>query len=621
MDNNEKSPLAEIRSIYQLGLDQTNMQVDKLVEGALAFQKGELSIEMLQQQIMATRLAYKEIEFLLDYFDPYLVSKSINGAPLPKLEPKVPEVKVIEPNGLQTLDELIFLAPDEQEEILQLAKKLSHDFRQAVQYQKGKTIQHRYVIEAIRYGVIRVLTLGLTGFDTPGSGNAIPEAIVTLQAMQTSFSNYQKIANTAALPIYKTINATFSEGIQLLESNTNFDTFDRLHFLKTIINPLYKQLYDFQKEMGIEFKEEVDPTLSAHNYHSDNLFSDDFLNTAFYTEVAEVDLQDANKIALGKLLFHDPALSKDLNMSCASCHQPEKAFTDGLPKSKGNRTGKFTQRSSPTLVNSAYYGRYFWDMREYDLERQVKHVVHDTLEFNIDFIDLAERLKESKTYYDLFKEAYGKRDRYGISTWSISNALAAYVNSLNSLNSPFDKYVKGEREQISESIKNGFNVFMGKGACGTCHFAPVFNGIVPPYFQDSESEVLGVLVAYDTLNPILDNDPGRIANGLPNEEAPHFLRSFKTVTVRNAAFTAPYMHNGSIQTLEEVVDFYNRGGGAGMGLDVPHQTLPDTPLNLTEKEKQDLVAFMESLSDIGDFQKAPISLPKFEKHPEWDSRK
>ena len=161
---------------------------------------------------------------------------------------------------------------------------------------------------------------------------------------------------------------------------------------------------------------------------------------------------------------------------------------------------------------------------------------------------------------------------------------------------------------------------MGKAACGTCHFAPAFNGTVPPYYQDSESEVLGILYEYDTLKPVLDQDIGRLGNGLPGEEAEHFIRSFKTVTVRNAALTGPYMHNGSINTLEEVVDFYNRGGGEGMGLSVPHQTLPPDPLNLTAQEQADIVAFMEALTDIDKFADVPVQFPGFKDHPEWDRR-
>jgi cytochrome c peroxidase len=161
---------------------------------------------------------------------------------------------------------------------------------------------------------------------------------------------------------------------------------------------------------------------------------------------------------------------------------------------------------------------------------------------------------------------------------------------------------------------------MGKAACGTCHFAPVFNGTVPPYFNDTEAEVLGVPESYDTLHPVLDHDLGRFDSGYPRDKAPFYKYAFKTVTVRNAAITAPYMHNGAIKSLEEVVDFYNRGGGAGMGLDVPHQTLPFDHLTLSEAEQKDLVAFMHALTSTSFDTEKPKSLPAFEQHPAWNQR-
>jgi cytochrome c peroxidase len=248
--------------------------------------------------------------------------------------------------------------------------------------------------------------------------------------------------------------------------------------------------------------------------------------------------------------------------------------------------------------------------------------VRDEKEFNTDFLDIVEKLKQSGEYRSLFASAYPEHPQYQISKWSISNALACYVADLRSFNSPFDQYVRGEREAIAAEVERGFDLFMGKANCGTCHFAPAFNGTVPPYFQESESEVLGVpAAAHGPDSLILDPDPGRFASYKPIDQTPFYLHSFKTVTVRNAALTAPYMHNGIYHSLEEVVDFYNKGGGAGMGIEVPYQTLPDTPLELSEQEVQDLVAFMEALTDTTGMTVVPAQLPAFETHPEWNKRR
>ena len=614
------SVLQQAKEIYVTNLGLVGDEIEKLVVVSNSYLEGEVPIEEVQSQVIKTRLSFKKVEFLLDYFDSDLVGKFINGAPLPKVEPNVPEIVVLEPKGLQTLDELAFLAPEEKEQISKLAGELSVTWKKTEAFQRGQNFEHRYVLEAMRYGILRIFTLGMTGFDTPGSGNAMAESLVAWETIYEYLKLYGEIAQSESALILDSLITKMEEGKDRLLANQDFDSFDRATFLREVAQPIYQDLLGFHKRTGVELRHEVDPTLYAHNYESADIFSEDFLNSGFYTQVAQSDLEDPKKIELGKYLFYDPIMSSELTMSCASCHHPDKAFTDGKSLSTANRTGATTRRNSMTLVNAVYYGQYFWDMREYDLERQIKHVVHDNLEFDLDFLEIAERLKQSEEYVGLFAEAYGDRDKYGISSWSISNSLAAYINSLQGFNSPFDQYVKGEIHDISEDVKAGFNLFMGKAACGTCHFAPAFNGTVPPYYQDSESEVLGVTMSFDTITPELDNDPGRIANGLPRDAADHLLRSMKTVTVRNAALTAPYMHNGGFTTLEEVVHFYNLGGGEGMGLEVPHQTLPPDHLGLTSKEVGQLVTFMEALTDTTGMTSVPTRLPKFDAGSSWSER-
>ncbi|MEO8763271.1 MAG: hypothetical protein ABI416_03250 [Ginsengibacter sp.] len=146
---------------------------------------------------------------------------------------------------------------------------------------------------------------------------------------------------------------------------------------------------------------------------------------------------------------------------------------------------------------------------------------------------------------------------------------------------------------LREEEKKGFNIYMGKARCATCHFVPLFNGVAPPYFSEAESEVLGVPATTDTLQPKPDPDEGKY-NLYP---VSIFKFAFKTPTLRNIALTAPYMHNGIYKTLDEVVDFYNKGGGSGLGIAPTNQTLPSTRLQLSEKGKKELIAFLHSLTD------------------------
>ena len=584
-----------------------------------ALTKGPYELPLLRRQVMETRYAFKRIEFLFDYSKPHYNYLHINGGPIPKVDKEDVNGDIVPPNGLQRLDELVFSeeAMAQPEEIEKLAGELKKSVDFIVKIHIPLYVAETQAIEALRSGIIRVFTLGLTGFDTPGSLNAVEEAMVSMQAMEQAFLFFESGVKPKAKRELQEVKKLYRKAYYLLAANKKFDTFDRLAFLKQAVNPLYSKLLDFQLHNGIA----TGPSsYHAQNYQSRNLFDEDFLDTYFYTELSYVPLDNPKAIALGKALFYDPILSKDGSLSCASCHDPSKAFTDGLPKSKTHVPGKFTRRNSPTLIDATFSSRYFWDLRELTLERQVAHVVHDTLEFNSDFREIAERLYQSATYVQLFEEVYGGIGKKDIYSRSISNALAAYVNSLTSFNSAFDRYARNESPSYPEAAARGFNLFMGKAACGTCHFAPVFNGTTPPFYTETESEVLGVTLGFDTLHPQADPDPGRAGNGLRKDARPHYVSSFKTVTVRNAALTAPYMHNGLFKTLEEVMEFYNRGGGAGMGLDIDNQSLSDAPLNLSEQEKGDIIAFLHTLTDTSGLTVDKVVLPEFEGHPEWNER-
>ncbi|RAJ15937.1 cytochrome-c peroxidase [Arenibacter echinorum] len=556
--------------------------------------------ETLKSQVEKTRLAYKEIEFIFDYYQTFYNGTYINGAPLPKVSEYFEAEKVISPGGLQALDEAVYDSASN--ENLQHIKVLANGLKERVDFIANihlpVHLKSSQIIECIRSGIVRIFTLGLTGYDTPGSVNGLMESAVSWQSMETTFLNFEAGMAPAAKDQFEAIKKHFTKGKNILKANTHFNDFDRLAFLKEVVNPLYAALLEFQNANKIK----LEPYKKhAQNYKAMNIFDINFVNTDFYSELVYLPLDNPKTIALGKLLFGDPQLSKDNVMSCASCHNPNKGFSDGLPKSVSNQKGVFTARNAPTLMAAGYSARYFWDMRALDLEKQVIHVIDNDLEFNTNFDAIVNKLNKSDRYNKLFKEAYGGIAKEDINQRSISNAIAAYVNSLKSFNSPFDKYVRNETKEYPENAKRGFNLFMGKAACGSCHFAPVFNGTIPPFYLESESEVLGITQGFDSIAPKLDTDLGRMGNGLKMDNHPFLKNSFKTVTVRNIALTAPYMHNGLFATLEDVLAFYNLGGGAGMGLEVENQTLLDGPLNLSQQEIEDIIAFMETLTDVRDY--------------------
>lgn len=613
--------LNQVKGQFADGLAETAAAIGRYREAAARFAGQGDNLPELRQAHLDARLAFKKIEFLLEYNDREAVKKYLNGPPLLTTEPKVPEVRILEPVGLQVLDELVFGGEAEAQsaQILSLVDQLNHDFAVARAYQGGIPLQHRFVFEAVRYELIRIFTLGLTGFDTPGSGNAIPEAHAALQGAAAALQPYLPLLEGRQAALARELGTAFSEALAYLRDNDDFDTFGRLRFLKTFINPLFRLSLQAQQALQVELPEEAGSLPQAVNYRAGSLFDNDFLNVYYFANLSPAELNE-KRIELGRLLFFDPVLSSGNRSSCASCHHPDKAFTDGLPRSRALNGGGSLLRNAPTLINAVYSERYFYDLREPNLERQVKHVVLSHDEFDTDFLAIVDKLGQSAEYRRLFAEAYADQPRYQMSKWSVSDALACYVASLRSFNSPFDRYARGEAEAISPLAAQGFDLFMGKAGCGACHFAPAFNGAVPPYYQESESEVLGVPATKDESNPSLDADPGRIASARPQDKAPFYTHSFKTVTVRNASLTAPYMHNGVYDNLEEVVRFYNKGGGLGLGLDVPYQTLPETPLNLSEQEINALVAFMESLTDTTGLTAMPERLPEFEGRPEWNGR-
>lgn len=539
-------------------------------------------------QFLQLRLKFKQIEFLIAYVDPQLFNTNLNGAPLPKVMEKVPDLTIIEPMGLQRLEELIFTDNFDRDEVIRIFDKFQFSLKQFSNSVKSRKLLDAEVFESVRFGLIRLNALNVTAFDAPGNSDKVTqECAEILFGMKSVLENYASFTNSLK---FDEMNKVFALGIDQLNQQS-FESFDHLTFLMTVVNPLWKSTLELQQELHIELPSQRHNFPQYVNYQAVNLYAEDFLNASTFGESIDDKLLD-QQIALGKELFFDPILSKNNAMSCATCHNPQKAFTDGL-KTSLTITGKPGKRNAPTLVNSIYSTRFFHDVRTDRLSLQMDHVVYNPTEFGTDYDEIILKLSASEKYLEHFSEAYQSKK---ITKQKITSAMSTYVSSLRSFNSEFDRYVRGETPRISEEIKRGYNLFQGKAACATCHFSPTFAGTVPPFFNETETEVLGV--PSSKVAPfVLDDDLGRYDNKLIMERADFFKNSFKTPTLRNIELTGPYMHNGVYTTLEEVLDFYNDGGGIGLGLDVPHQTLPGDSLNLNDQEKADIIHFLKSLTD------------------------
>lgn len=608
----KNSRLDSIESSLNQNLEHFAKSIESYKQNLEAFESNEINKSSLIDAHLNCRSSFKAVETYLFYFQGEAIKKYINGAPLPSIEKNTSSLFVFEPKGLQTLDELIVEDILDIDLIHNVLDETEREFLKIKKYQKTIKLYDYQVIEANRASLIRIFTQGVTGFDTPGSLYGINESYVVLENMYKDISHYRDLVRPA---LFTKVTEAFEKGLTQLEKE-GFEEFDRLSFLIECINPLYAALLDIQIELGIELPNEILQKRTAVNYMAKNIFSADFLDEAYYAQL-EIGGDKNARRELGEFLFFDPVLSKNMKGSCASCHIPEKGFSDGQQKSLAFDGSGTIERNAPGLINAVLADRYFHDLRASELKFQLDHVVFSDKEFNTNYIEIVERLRKSETYKDLFQKAFSNR-KHSLSSETVKLAINEYVASLVGFNSPFDQYVQGYRTQIDPRVRNGFNLFTGKANCATCHFSPTFNGNVPPDFEESESEVLGV--PSDKSYSSLDNDLGRFANRRDKEKVDHYKYSFKTPTVRNVELTAPYMHNGVFSTLEELMEFYNKGGGEGHGLNVPGQTLGADPLDLSDKEIEDIILFMEHLTEESINQTWPDSLPSFERAVEWNNR-
>jgi cytochrome c peroxidase len=274
------------------------------------------------------------------------------------------------------------------------------------------------------------------------------------------------------------------------------------------------------------------------------------------------------KIRLGQQLYFDPRLSADNTISCATCHNPATGWANHHPTDTGIG-GQVGTRNSGTILDAAYMRYQFWDGRAGSLEEQALGPIHNPIEMGETLGNVVRKLNAIPGYRSQFQQVFGT----DVTTDGIAKAIASFERTVISGPSPYDCYLMGDEEALNEAARRGMDLFNGKAHCVACHSGPMFS--------DQSFHNLGV--GMDKPNP----DLGRY-NVTHN---PKDCGRFKTPTLRNVALTCPYLHDGSEATLADVVELYDRGG-------IPNPNLDPLmlPLNLTEREKADLVCFMESLT-------------------------
>ena len=273
----------------------------------------------------------------------------------------------------------------------------------------------------------------------------------------------------------------------------------------------------------------------------------------------------AQRIALGHLLFNDPILSGNHRVACGSCHRPSLGFADALPlgAALADPQGGDLPRATPTIWNARFQHAQFWDGRAATLEELALQPIENPREMGNTIEHALAEVAAIPEYRQRFAEAYGALDAA-----ALQRALACFVASVTSVNAPVDRYLQGDPSAMSNEAIAGFNLYFGKARCSRCHYLPLFAGTEGPAFDSIEFKITGV-PARGSGARRLTSDWGR-AGVAGVEPLPSNLHAFKTPTLRNIAHTAPYFSTGAYDTLEEVVDFYNRGAGPGQSYEVPN---------------------------------------------------
>jgi cytochrome c peroxidase len=564
-------------------------------------------IVAIKQQIEIARNKLKGIDFWLRYLEP-ISYKKING-PLPvewetevfeKFEKPYKRVGAGLTLAELYLDETV-LSKDTLAQLIQASMSATPTFRaDSITSQLGN--YHHFFL-CNRLFLLNLAAIYTTGFECPDTTRIIPELHTMLANVKDIYHAYSE--SFPAKPLTENYLELYENAIKFTEKQpSNFTEFDHFTFIKNYINPLFAINQKLINEYKVRSKSTNDFTLNndAFSLFDKNLFEGQNTKGLYSPIEDEQILAEIDKA--GKLLFYDPILSGNNMRSCVSCHKSNEYFTDtsattALQYDRQN----FLQRNTPTLINATFNHLLMLDGKHISLQNQAKDVITNATELGSNEKELLKKVLSCPDY----KKSFSKFLKYTpeeteITFGHLVAAITLYYAKFSQFYAPFDESMN-ENKQIDESAKKGFNLFMSKAQCATCHFVPHFNGVKPPYVG-SEFEILGV--PNDANFSKISEDKGRFNINQAAETA----SAFRTGSIRNAGHTKPYMHNGVFKTLEQVLDFYDAGGGVGRGLVVKNQTLSSDSLRLSKAEKDALLAFMKSLNENVKFENAPEKLPE-----------
>jgi cytochrome c peroxidase len=563
-------------------------------------------LQVLRDQIETSRIRLKNIDFWLRYFEPNAYRK-ING-PLPvewenEVFEKFETPYKREGAGLSLAEISLDEKPLIKDSLLILIRRS----QEAIKTFEADSItvqlnSYSHFFLANRLFLLNLAAIYTTGFECPDTAHVIPELRSMLLGTKEIYIRFNE--SFPETPLTQAYMNDYGNAIAFVNSEpSDFSSFDAFTFIRNFVNPLFalnQQFINKYQATSISFN---DYTLNndIQSIFNKGLYTPQNTKGIYSLVEDEKTLQEIRHI--GKLLFYDPILSGNNMRSCASCHKPTEYFTDTVSRTalEFNQQNRLP-RNTPTLINSLYNHLLMLDGKHISLQNQGRDVITSANEMNSSEKELLDKILSCKEYRDAFKSFLKLTpEEKNITLDHIVSAITFYDGSFSRFYSPFDDAMNN-KTSVSDEVRRGFNLFMTRAKCATCHFIPNFNGVKPPYIG-SEFEVLGT--PEDTSFKELSIDKGRYMVN----KAPETLHAFRTGSIRNAKFTKPYMHNGVFKTMEEVIDFYDAGGGMGKKMSVDNQTLSGDSLKLSTSDKKELMAFIYSLNEEIIFEAPPASLP------------
>ena len=435
---------ADVKSYYLKQIKTLKTAIESFKTGVDQKQ----SNQDLQKQFSICRISYKKLAVLTDYFNQY-ETRLLNSPAINRIESEVVD-RIIPPSGFQAIEDILFNDWDDNN--YNKIDSLLNDILQILhRLEKEPDMEYKFkdelVWDALRSAVVGITTSGITGLDSPTANYSIPEANASIDGILQILTFYKSAINEKKPAAFTEMTSLLINAKEYLLQNKNFNKFDRLAFITSYVNPIYKKLIETRKETGIA----ITAGRQAVNADATSFFSTDALNINFYSPPEEYWVTP-ERVELGKMLFSDPILSGNNTRSCATCHQPAKAFTDGLQKPFALDNKTLLTRNTPTLYNSGYQTTQFYDSRSDILENQLTEVVHNQEEMKGSLKQSVVDLKKSIAYSRLFNAAY-PAEKDPLNTYTIANAIASYVRSLQSLNSRFDEYVRGDETKLTKAEK------------------------------------------------------------------------------------------------------------------------------------------------------------------------